>query len=209
MDTVCSLTYASEGNRVISHPRLFRRHPDLRWQGRVHEQLRPAPESLGYESVWSDVQIHHIGYQDAALRQRKLQRDIRLLRMDYAVDPHDVSTLLHLGLSYARLGNTAEARQHLQRLLTAGLGDANHMRQVYGGLAELSICEGKFHELLQITKQGLLPFPDDEYLLYLHAEALYELDQYPAARITLARLLASPPARHYQGGGMGEVKSRL
>jgi len=209
MDTTCSLTYASEGSRVISHARLFRRHPDLRWQGRVHEQLRPAPATLGYETIWSDVQIDHVGYQDAALRQRKLQRDIRLLRMDYAVDPDDVSTLLHLGLSYARMGSNASARQHLERLLAAGLGDASHMRQVYGALAELSHSECKFHDVLQITKRGLLQFPDDEHLLYLQAEALYELDQYAAARVALARLLACPAQRQYRGGGLGEITTRL
>ena len=65
---------------------LFRRHPELKWQGRVHEQLRPEINTLGFEAIWSDVQIDHTGYQDQGLQHRKLQRDLRLLRMDYATE---------------------------------------------------------------------------------------------------------------------------
>ena len=52
-------------------------------------------DSLGYEMAWSDVQIQHTGYLDPAVEQRKLNRDVRLLRMDYAVDPDNTSTLVH------------------------------------------------------------------------------------------------------------------
>src|SRR4029079_19774233 len=79
MNTACSSQYECEGMSLITHVRLFHRHPELRWHGRVHEQLRPEANKLGYDLQWSDVKIHHVGYQDGALQQRKLQRDVRLL----------------------------------------------------------------------------------------------------------------------------------
>src|SRR5439155_18885735 len=131
--------YACEGQTLITHPRLFRRHRDLRWQGRVHEQLRPEPGTLGYELFFSDVQIHHVGYSDPAGLQRKLNRDLRLLRMDYAVDPNDGSTLLHLGLTYFHLGRFSEARQHLRQLLAATTIKCDYLRQVYCALATIEM----------------------------------------------------------------------
>ena len=44
--------------------RLFRRHPLVAWQGRIHEQLGPCFETLGYQRVFTDVQIEHLGYID-------------------------------------------------------------------------------------------------------------------------------------------------
>ena len=144
MNTVCASRYECEGVSLITHPRLFRRHPKLHWQGRVHEQLRPEVAQLGFDVQWSDVQIHHVGYQDPSLQQRKLQRDVRLLRMDYAVDPDDVSTLVHLGLAYFHLGRYDQARQFLGRLLQGSRTPAEHLRQVYGASrrwpCEKAIC---------------------------------------------------------------------
>ena len=82
MDTVCALRVACEDAMLVSHVRLFRRHPELRWQGRVHEQLAPSLSRLGYQLLASDVRVQHVGYCDAAVHLRKLQRDLRLLRMD-------------------------------------------------------------------------------------------------------------------------------
>lgn len=207
MDTVCHGRYACEGERLVTHVRLFPRHPELKWRGRVHEQLRPSPQALGFEERWCDIQIDHIGYQDGALRQRKLQRDTRLLRMDYAVDPDDASTLLHLGLAYAELRSFAEARKYLQRLLTSEeVGE--HMRRVFAALAEMSLREGKAHDVLAIIKDGLSVFPGDESLLLQQAEALYELDRYDAARQSLESIVAGN-ARHRHHGTPSDIRRKL
>lgn len=209
MDTACTSSFECEGVRMITHPRLFRRHAELRWRGRVHEQLRPDLAALGFEVVLSDIQIDHVGYQDAALRQRKMQRDVRLLRMDFAVDPDDPSTLVHLGLTYARLGKNDEARKYLLRLLGAQRGPSEWMRQVYSVLADLALREGQLENAIQVAESGLSLFPDDEHLLLLKAEGLYELDAYDAARDTLVRIINAPPSRQYRAGAPGDIQRKL
>jgi glycosyltransferase involved in cell wall biosynthesis len=69
---------------AVDHVRLFRRHPGLRWRYRVHEQILPGLRGLGGKVRWSDVVVHHTGYQDSALRQTKLERDFRLLGLEHA-----------------------------------------------------------------------------------------------------------------------------
>lgn len=210
MDTVCPARYECEAARLITHGRLFWRHPDLRWQGRVHEQLRPDPVTLGYELIRTDIQIDHVGYLDAVLRQQKLQRDVRLLRMDYAVDPEDLSTLLHLGLAYSELGNRAEARKYLSRLVQADRGPAVYMRRVYGVLTELSLRDGNPQQALEAAGRGLFLFPGDATLLYLRAEALYELDRYEAARQALEEIVTQVDLQSQQcGGGLADVQQKL
>lgn len=218
MDTVCPARFACEGVQLLTHVRLFRRHPALRWQGRVHEQLRPPLGSLGYELIFSDVQICHLGYQDPAARQRKLQRDLRLLRMDYAVDPHEPSTLLHLGLTCFQLGRFGEAEQHLRSLLARTCGgdgpaheaesdDRQYLRQAYAALAEIALRLGRPREALPVLREGLTHFPDDDYLAYLAAECHYLLDEFALAQGVLESLLArGQPTTRYHGGTPGQIR---
>jgi glycosyltransferase involved in cell wall biosynthesis len=209
METACTSQYACEGVNHISHPRLFRRHPDLRWNGRVHEQLRPVLPSLGYELIWSDVQIDHLGYRDPAIQRRKLNRDVRLLRMDFAIEPDDTSTLLHLGMAYLNLGNWHQARQCLMRVLALPAAQGDHLRQVYGALATIAIREGSFPEALESLEAALRLFPSDDYLRYLRADCLYELDRYDESRGVLQQIISNPGHRQYRGGVPGDIHEKL
>jgi tetratricopeptide (TPR) repeat protein len=209
MDTICAPSYECEDARLISHCRLFRRHPALAWSGRIHEQLRPHPNELGYELLASDVQIQHVGYRDTAACHRKVQRDIRLLRMDYAVNPGDISTRLHLGLAYARLGNSTEAQKWLQPLLRSEQAPADYLRQVYGVLTDLALRDGQFTTALETVVRGRRLFPVDEYLCYLQAEALYELDRYDLAKQILTRLVEQPKAWQFRAGAPNQIKEKL
>src|SRR5947208_11197172 len=40
---------------IVTHQRLFPRIADIRWRGRVHEQLSPQPTSLGMRWMWADI----------------------------------------------------------------------------------------------------------------------------------------------------------
>src|SRR5262249_22315289 len=109
MKCLCLPDPESGTSTVVDHVRLFRHQPDIRWQYRVHEQILPAIRRSGGEVRWTDVVIQHTGYQDRALRRRKLDRDLRLLRLEDAEHPDDPVTLFHLGSIYQELGQLAEA----------------------------------------------------------------------------------------------------
>lgn len=209
MDTVCLARDVAEGERLVSHVRLFPRDERLHWEGRVHEQVRPCPSTLGYELVLAPVRILHVGYAEAAALTRKLHRDIRLLRMDYAVDPHNPGTLLHLGLAYARLGQAEQARQYLEAVLKLQTRPCDYLRRVYATLAELAMQQGRFEEVLARTAAGLAVFPDDQHLRYQRAEALYELDRYEEARQVLTQLASEREVLQYRGGAPADIATRL
>jgi glycosyltransferase involved in cell wall biosynthesis len=208
MDTVLVSADANEETALVTHPRLFRRSAELRWEGRVHEQLKPDFVVLGYEPVFTDVQIEHVGYLNAALRERKSRRKMRLLRMDYAVDPNNPSTLLHLGMTLNKT-NAQEARRHLLRLLEMNLGQVTFLRRVYFTLAELSLMEGKPGEAAEFTQRGLALFPDDEHLLFAEASAWYALEDYAAVVSVLEQIIHNPPPRHMLFGAIGNIRSKL
>jgi hypothetical protein len=77
--------------------RLFRNHPDVRWDYRVHEQILPSLRRAGHAVRFTDLAIEHSGYLDPALRLRKLERNLRLPHLDLAERPNDAFTLFNLG----------------------------------------------------------------------------------------------------------------
>src|SRR5262249_5637831 len=119
MQCLCLPDPVTQAATAVHHLRLFRNLPRLRSTYRVHEQILPAVRRHGHADRWRDVVIQRTGYQDPALRARKLQRDLRLLERDQAEKPDDPFTLFNLGQVYQELGRTAEAiplfRRSLQR----------------------------------------------------------------------------------------------
>jgi glycosyltransferase involved in cell wall biosynthesis len=52
---------------LVGQVRLFRNHPDLRWDYRVHEQNLPSLRKAGHAVRHTDLAIEHTGYQDPTL----------------------------------------------------------------------------------------------------------------------------------------------
>ena len=67
------------GQTVVDHIRLFPLREDVRWTYRVHEQILPALRRANVPVKWTEITVRHTGYTDRALRERKLQRDGKIL----------------------------------------------------------------------------------------------------------------------------------
>jgi tetratricopeptide (TPR) repeat protein len=113
--------------RISEHamPRFFRRFPDLRWFGAIHEELVCAPHGV---PNWRRTQllhdarlrIVHYGYApDVFARRGKLQRNRAILERALADDPENPRVLYYLGLTQLQAGRNAEGIALLRRLLGA------------------------------------------------------------------------------------------
>lgn len=206
--TVCRSQYDCDGVQYLGHIRLFFRDPAIQWKGRVHEQLSPAPSELGYEVALSDIQIEHLGYSEGSQQLKKAQRDIRLLRMDFAMNPDDTSTLFHLALAYARTSNLPEAKKFLQLLESQTQAGQDWQVRLYVTLADLAKKSGEFHQALEYADRGLAVFPNDIALLYSKAETLYDLDQTDACVEICQRILVLPNTPGCYAGTLGQIKEK-
>ena len=70
---------------------------DVRWTYAVHEQILPALRRVNVPVRWTEVTVRHTGYTDPTLRERKLQRDCKLLEAELAERPDDPFVLFNLG----------------------------------------------------------------------------------------------------------------
>jgi glycosyltransferase involved in cell wall biosynthesis len=194
---LCLAGGSATGPTVVDHVRIFRNLPDIRWRYRVHEQILGSVRENGGEVLWEDVVILHTGYQDAALRGRKLQRDLRLLRKAVAEAPRDPFILFNLGMVHHELGENEHALSFLQDSLRHSNPHDSIVRKLYALIAGCHLGLGRRQQALKVFNDGLNLYPDDAELLYRHARLLRDMGEAAQAEANLVRLLSSRPANHF------------
>jgi glycosyltransferase involved in cell wall biosynthesis/Flp pilus assembly protein TadD len=197
MHCLCLPDPDSRTATAVHHVRLFRRLPDLQWRYRVHEQILPSLREHGVTVRWSNVVIHHTGYQDPALRERKLERDLRLLRMEDAERPDEPFTLFNLGSVYQELGRYDEALPLLRRSLERSQPSDSIVRKLYALLVQAHRHLRQRSEALTVCRAGRHYFPDDVELLFHEGVLLREQGDRRAAEACLLRILELPPPEYF------------
>src|SRR5262249_54300242 len=160
---------------VVDHVRLFRNHPELRWRYRVHEQILPAVRNLGGDVRWTDVVVHHVGYQDPTRRSRKLQRDLAPLQREVAEQPDEPFTLFNLGQVYNELGRVAEALPLLRRSLQRSHPSDSIVRKLHALIVHCHRQLGQPAEALAACQVGRAYYPDDVELLFMEGLVRHDL----------------------------------
>ncbi len=64
---------------VFNQVRLFPRHPKIRFRYRVHEQVLPSIQALGYDTLYTDIIVFHTGYDSAETVKKKQARNVPIL----------------------------------------------------------------------------------------------------------------------------------
>lgn len=182
---------------TVDHVRLFRNRPDVRWEHRVHEQILPAVRRVGAAVRWSDVVIHHTGYQDPALRGRKLERDLRLLHVEDAERPGHPFTLFNLGQVVQELGRPADALPLLRRSLELSAPTDSIVRKLYALITQCHRRLGQVDRAQTACAEGRGHYPDDGELLFLEGLLRKDANDFVGAAAALERLVNGQSADHF------------
>lgn len=178
--------------RVVDHTRVFPNHPQVRWNYRVHEQILPSVVRLGGTVRRTDVAVRHVGYTDEGASLGKLQRNLRLMEMDYKENPSDPFTLYNLGRAHERLGKLSEALQMWEKSLANAAPQETYVAKLYFLLAQGSYQLGRKKEAYLACMAGLARFPTDVELLLQASNFIMDVGDLRAAEACLLRLLQMP-----------------
>ncbi len=150
----------------VDHLRLFRNHPQLRWDYRVHEQVLPAVRRLGHAVRRAGVVVRHAGYRDPAVLARKRDRDLRLLELEARERPADPFVLFNLGQALHHRGRTEQALACFRKSLAGSAPTDSIVRKLYALIAQGLLRLGRTREALAACREGLGRCPDDLELLF-------------------------------------------
>lgn len=182
---------------AVDHVRLFRADPRVRWRYRVHEQILPALRAVGADVRWSGVSVRHVGYVDPAVRARKRERDVRLLRLELAEHPDDPFALFNLGAVLHEAGDHAGALPVLERSLALSHPQDSIVRKLYALVAQCHARLGAAARAVGVCEAGRGHYPDDAELLFLEAGWRREAGDPVAAERLYRRLVGGREGPHF------------
>jgi glycosyltransferase involved in cell wall biosynthesis len=165
----CDADPSGGGATIVDHIRLFPVRADVRWAYRVHEQILPALRRVGVEVRWTDAAVRHVGYNDPALRQRKLQRDQAILESELADRPDDPFVLFNLGAIAVEANEPRAALGFLQRSLAGSAPTDSITRKLYVLIARCHQLLGEPEAALAACGAGLAIDDNDAELWFRKA----------------------------------------
>lgn len=156
-----------DGYTVVDQVKLFPNRADLRWEWRLHEQILMAIRRAGGEVLFTDIYVTHSGsVQTPEARRRKLERDFRILALEYKERPHHPFVLFNLGMTHADAGNYAEAIRHLNHCLEVSAPGESQVRKTYALLVTSHSGAGDHRSAWEACRKGLEVYPDDPELSF-------------------------------------------
>jgi tetratricopeptide (TPR) repeat protein len=173
--------------------RLWRNDERIRFEGVIHEKVRPAIIRVAAEDGCRigncDLRLVHRGY--VGDQERKHRRNLPLLREELAHRPEATFNWRHLGVALAALGETAEAERALERAVE--LARLASRDDVHGSLAfaELTRLRHRMgRDVQSLLEEGLERWPENWLLVWMRARLEIEAGRHVQALFQLDRLLA-------------------
>ena len=154
---------------VLTVQRIFQNHPDLRYEGTIHEAVRIRNKHYNAENL----RIMHTGYSQTAYNEAgKRERNIRMLKDELARDPENPQTMLYLADSIKAAGteeSRVEAEQlYLQALASKKPAEPAIKRLAYDFLLARFINDlKKNEEALRLCDEAVAVLPNNlDYYYY-------------------------------------------
>jgi tetratricopeptide (TPR) repeat protein len=157
------------GRTLVDHIRLFPLREDIRWTYRVHEQILPALRRGNIPVRWTDITVRHTGYTDPALRERKLQRDTRILEAELDERPDDPFVLFNLGSIDVERQDWATALDYLRWSLSRSAPTDSITRKLFALIARCHQMLSDLPGAIAVCTEGLTFDPSDAELLFRKA----------------------------------------
>lgn len=189
---------------VVDHVKLFRNRPDLRFEGRIHEQLLPAIRRAEGDVAWTDLYVVHSGsdHTDEGW-ERKLERDLRILHRELEEQPQHPFVLFNLGMTYADAEEFERAVDFLQRCLAVSKPEESHLRKAYALLVSSLSQADRHDEAWEICRKGLHLYPGDKELHFRSAMLSQHFGKLRDAERDYLRVINETEERHFTSVDQG------
>ncbi len=183
---------------VVDHVKVLRNRPDLRFEGRIHEQILPAIRRAGGQVLWTDSYVVHSGsdHSPEGVR-RKLGRDLRLLRLDVQERPGHPFVLFNLGMTLLHRGEHEEAQAALEGCIKESTTDESHLRKAYVLLVDTLDRLDDASEARRRCWEGLGCYPGDPELSFKLGRLCMLRQEWDEAVAAFQRILNGGEQRYF------------
>lgn len=135
---LCRVINPIRGGNTIEmlYPRLFSKHPEILFEGKVHEQIELSLRKMNFEIFRTDIVIFHTGYEkEKSILEDKARRNLNILLDEININPSAYNHY-QAGNTYSILGDTKNAMASYNKSLLM-----NGLAEEYKIIAGLYIAE--------------------------------------------------------------------
>jgi tetratricopeptide (TPR) repeat protein len=183
---------------VVDHVKLFRNRPEIRFEGRIHEQVIRSIRTARGIIAWSDAFVLHSGSDVTAEgKAKKIERDLRILKKDFEERPEHPFVLFNLGMTYNDAQDHELAVDFLKRCLSASPWEQSHVRKAYALLVMSLTQLERISEAVEVCSAGRKLYPLDAELLFRQGILAMEMGQFPEAVAAFRGAMRSREPRHF------------
>ena len=189
--------------------RLWRRRPEYRFEGRIHEQkTHTMPMFLPERFETTTIRVRHYGYLNQRIASKeKSQRNIQLLEQEARENPSPFNDY-NLGSEYLALGDPAKARIHFDRAWESlrsvpGMASAGYVPLLVTRAARARREAGDHAAAAQAVDEGLAAYPDHTDLVMEAARSAREQGDLDRARELAEQCLAMGDAPNMYAATVG------
>ncbi len=200
------VSYIGQGDWVEACPdvafRLFRRRPEYRFHGAVHEQIadviqknRPGAKT----ELAEDLVVLHYGYLDEQLTEKdKKARNLALLEKEMAAHPDDRLLRYHYGVELFRAERYGEAAAQFTEAGTGLDPGTIFLPKLMRYLILAYQGDHQPEKAMEAARLGVELFPDYADLYHYAGMVAYDHQAYGQAYDLFQRALATPEQKaHY------------
>mgnify|MGYP000905100519 FL=1 len=182
-----------DGEREIGRdrlPRLFRRLPELRYQGRIHENIARmnGPLRLGFAD--DRLSLYHTGYSSGIVR-RKVERNLRLLQKDMAEHGEGPQHYPGLADCYFGLKDYRKALKYAILSLDSPIDTvAARSHSFHTAIESMRQLDWDLAEMLALAERAIAEFPKKPEFYGERGMILCGMGRLKEARVSLQRAAA-------------------
>ena len=195
----CPHEQGGEDFTAVDHVKLFRNLPTMRFEGRIHEQILPAINRLSGEVAWTDIFVVHSGSDHSEEGQaKKLERDLKLLKLEESEQPDHPFTLFNLGMTHLEMKRGEQAAHYLERTIAVAGPQESHVPKAFSLLIQALSDLGRREEAWQRCEAAIARYPDDPELSFRAGVLAHHFDRHEEAERFYLKNLGRLPEKKFR-----------
>ncbi len=174
--------------------RIFRNHSDIKFEGRIHEQVLFSIARLKGKVGTLDIPIYHTGYEDPNTLKKKRERNKKLLEKALQDDPKNPIYLTYLGRTYMEewidgKGGIKKAEDFLKKaIMLFPPQEINYLSYAYLNLSLIYYHARRFEEAIEYAKKAIDINKDIESAYEVWGRSLIYLGKFKESEKVFLRL---------------------
>ncbi len=162
--------------------RVIANHPEIRFKGRIHEQVFDSITKNGLKIEESNIVINHSGYNlDEVEFKIKQERNLKLLKLALEEDPSNLYLLNHLAKTLVALDSREDAIKIFKIVIEKSQDIGTYTIESMNYLTSLFIQEKNFTDAIKCAEKSLTSISNQVLPHFLLGEIHYFTNRYDIA----------------------------